>query len=279
MSIANPGTAPQAQHLQADTVTSGQRLQAAASILILALWLVCVAAGLVDGRDKLVGISALAFAAMLIGWWAAEGLRVARAVIVAFDGLAAGAMLTSACLFLLPTAMAGRPTIGGLGVAAGLLVGAGLDRLLSAEPGRDAVADSALLAITLHAITAGFAIGLIYAQMPTMGWLLGAAIVAHKMPAGYALARRRQYAQIVRHPILWPACGVGLTAIPVGLLAAPGVSAASTACFGLATGVFIHVALNIVRGTDASSRKGSRLAFTFSTFAGAVGIVLIWIAV
>jgi len=100
--------------------------------------------------------------------------------------------------------------------------------------------------ITAHALSAGLIIGLVYGSMPTLGLLLGLAIVSHKGPAGYAAARRlsRQGEVSDRPPP--PAAGVGITAIPTALLPIPPAPAINAVVFGFAAGIFLHVAMDFL---------------------------------
>ncbi|RJS93365.1 ZIP family metal transporter [Salinisphaera sp. Q1T1-3] len=242
--------------------------------VLIALWGLTLAAGLVGGRDKLVVIAIVAFAAMMAGWWLAgrigSGVRVAAAA----DGLAGGAMLTSAALFLLPMAVGPDPVLGSAGVAAGLVIGIALDRLIGIEHGTVHMRDASVAAITLHALAAGVVMGLIYARMPALGLLLGTAIISHKLPAGYALARNRRYRGLSAAPILWPAAMVGLAAIPVALTITPGTPADNAGLFGIATGVFMHVGQDFSRQRiGAPETSTANRWFVMAMLAGGLAVV------
>ncbi|WP_423822509.1 hypothetical protein V5738_00900 [Salinisphaera sp. SPP-AMP-43] len=250
---------------------AGRWLPAAA---LIGVWLLVLALGAATARDKLVVIGLMAGAAMVAGWWLAErvvptggwGIAVA-------DGLAAGAMIASACIFLLPSALAGDARHGGLGVTAGLLLGIALDWLMRAHEPEDAGGDNALVAITLHAAAAGAAMGLAYAAVPSLSVLLGVVIVAHKLPAGYALARARQGLGRSRWPILAPSCAVGLVAIPVALWAGPLHAGVDNAWLsGLATGVFLHVGLDFAR-QPAAGQLVRRGPFLIATLGAGLAVV------
>lgn len=249
------------------------------SALVLgAIWCAVMALGVVTARDKLVVIGVMALVAMLAGWWLAERAVPAgqRGLAVA-DGLVAGAMIASACVFLLPAALAGDPRSGGLGVTAGLILGLALDRLLRSHDPERAGGDSALVAITLHASAAGAAMGLAYGAVPSLSVLLGVVIIAHKLPAGYALARARQAMGRSRLPIVAPSFAVGLVAIPVAIPVALWVgrsgAAGNTLLAGLATGIFLHVGLDFARQpvTGRIARNG---AFVIAATAAALVVVV-----
>jgi ZIP family zinc transporter len=203
--------------------------------------------GLVRGVEKVLVVAWVAFAAMAVG--AVLGRRAAAAYprrLVWGYGVASGAMVTSAAVFLLPQAIGLDPRVGGFGVAAGLLVGYGAHvvghRLSHVDVGLDLTATQ----ITAHALSAGFIIGLVYGSMPELGLLLGLAIVSHKGPAGYAAAHRLRESGKPVSALLLPAAGVGITAIPAALLPVPAVAAVNAAVFGFAAGIFLHVAMDFL---------------------------------
>jgi ZIP family zinc transporter len=210
---------------------------------VFALWSLLLAAAALYGLWKLLGISVIACIAMLLGALGARYLPVGERSLLWADGVAVGAMVTSACLFLLPTAIADSPTSGGLGVAAGLIGGAVLHVMTPAEGPKRGVLEPSVSALSLHALGAGLVIGMIYASMPGLGLLLGVAIVSHKLPAGFAAARNLERWHRSTLAVILPACAVGLTAIPVGLVVEPAPSGARGTVFGFATGIFLYVPL------------------------------------
>lgn len=239
---------------------------------LICLWGLMLCLGMATARDKLVVIGVVAMAAMLTGWLFAERAVLAgRRGLVFADGLAAGTMITSACVFLLPAALAGAPRSGGLGVTVGLLLGIVLDRFMRSHDPAYADGDSALVAITVHAMAAGAAMGLAYAAVPTLSVLLGVVIIAHKLPAGYALARARRALGRSRLPILVPACAVGLVAIPVALWAGRAGAGGNTLLAGSATGIFLHVGLDFAR-EPVAGRPARNGTFVIAAVAAA-GVV------
>lgn len=238
--------------------------------VMMLCWLIALGAALVAGHGKLAAISVIAFAAMVGGWALAVPLGRGKRLMVGADGLAAGAMLASAALFLLPMAMKDNPGAGSVGVAAGLVLGIALDRLLGIEHAGRTARDTRIPAITVHAGAAGIVIGLLYARMPALGMALGTVIVSHKLPAGYVLARSRQALSLATWPILWPAAMVGLTAIPVSLCVAPGTPGGSAGLFGLATGVFMHVGQDFSRARFGAHTPASQRGFVLALVVGAL---------
>lgn len=256
-------------------IDGGGRGTAIVSVVVMGLWALCLIAGLEGQLGKLVGISVMAWLAMVLGVCAARSVpRVARWAAWA-DGMAAGAMVASACVFLLPMAMGAAPDRGALGVAGGVLIGSLLHVWARNRRLDGHAADASLTAIILHAVGAGVVIGLIYARMPSLGLLLGVAIVSHKLPAGYALARRRAQGGLAWHPVLWPACAVGLVCIPVGLWVAPGSAADNAALFGFATGVFMYVGLDFSRPQEAGQPLIPPLDFMLALVAGAALVIVL----
>jgi len=196
---------------------------------------------------KVLVISWVAFVAMVAGGFLGARTRTTSPTRLVWGyGLASGAMVTSAAVFLLPQAIGLDPRVGGFGVAAGLLAGYGGHvvghRLAHVDVGLEITAAQ----ITAHALSAGIIIGLVYGSMPALGLLLGLAIVSHKGPAGYAAANRLRRADKPISSLLLPAAGVGLTAIPAAMLPVPQVPVVSAAVFGFAAGVFLHVAMDFL---------------------------------
>ena len=216
-------------------------------------------AGVVAGSPKVLVISWVAFVAMAAGaWLGARAVETDPYRLVWGYGLASGAMVTSAAMFLVPQAMglgtaAGTPRIGGIGIAAGIVAGYGTHTIGHRLTHVEASFDTTALAITAHALSAGLIIGLVYAAMPTLGLLLGLAIVSHKGPAGYAAARRLTRNGQSATAMLLPAAGVGLTAIPLALLPVPRTPTVNALVFGFAAGIFLHVALDFLPNCEAGS--------------------------
>lgn len=203
---------------------------------------------------KLLAIGWIAFGAMAVGAWLGAraapvgpggGTEQARRLVWGY-GLSSGAMITSTAVFLIPSAIGHHAAYGGFGIAAGVLIGFAL------HVGQHQLAhlplpfDRTTLELTVHALTAGLVIGAVYATMPALGLALGLAIVSHKGPAGYAAACRLRRSGRSAAGLLVPAAAVAVTAVPVGLLAVPGSAVAHALVFGVATGIFLHVALDFL---------------------------------
>jgi ZIP family zinc transporter len=205
------------------------------------------AVALAMGTTKVLVISWVAFAAMAAGAIVSSRSETSypRRLVWGY-GLASGAMVTSAAVFLVPQAIGLDPRIGGFGIAAGLIVGYGAHvighRLSHVDVGLDLTAAQ----ISAHALSAGVIIGIVYGSMPSLGLLLGLAIVSHKGPAGYAAAHRLRENGKPVSALLLPAAGVGITAIPAALLPLPESAALNGAIFGFAAGVFLHVAMDFL---------------------------------
>ncbi len=197
---------------------------------------------------KLVGIAWVAFFAMAgaipLGRRDANTQNPGR--MVWGYGLASGAMITSASVFLLPDAFGHDPATGGFGVAAGIVVGYSAHTVGHRLSHLETPFEDIALRLAAHALAAGLVIGAVYAAIPDLGPLLGLAIVSHKAPAGYAAARRLAGAGRPTSTLLLPAAGVGLTALPVGIFSLPGSPALHGLLFGFATGVFLHVAMDFL---------------------------------
>ena len=264
----------------------------AAVLVLVGLTAVALTAGL----WKVTVIAWVAFAAM--AGFAPFGARAAGTNdayrLVWGYGLAAGAMITSAAVFLLPQALGLDPRVGGFGVAAGLLVGYAAHTVGHRLSHLETPFDDTAAQLSAHALSAGAIIGLVYATMPELGLLLGLAIVSHKGPAGYAAARRLRAAGKPVTVLLLPAAGVGLTAIPAALVNPPAVPVVQGAIFGFAAGVFLHVAMDFLPRCEQGSEVGDVAALSedahalldrlrthavASTLLGGVAVFLAWVAV
>jgi ZIP family zinc transporter len=174
----------------------------------------------------------------------AAGERHARRLVWGY-GLASGAMITSALVFIVPEAIDYHPAFGGFGIAFGFLSGFAA-HTVGHRITHDLPIEHTGLELTAHAIAAGVVIGVVYGNMPDLGVLLGLAIVSHKGPAGYAAARRLVQERRPWTPLLVPAAGVGLVAIPSALLQVPAGAVLNAIVFGFAAGVFLHVAVDFL---------------------------------
>ncbi|MFC6863724.1 ZIP family metal transporter [Halomicroarcula sp. GCM10025817] len=258
---------------------------------------VLTAVAVTSGAEKVLVISWVAFAAMALGaWLGANADRTSPHRLVWGYGLASGAMITSAAMFLVPQAMglgtaAGTPRIGGIGIALGVVAGYATHTIGHRLTHVDAGIDTTTAAIAAHALSAGLIIGLVYASMPSLGLLLGLAIVSHKGPAGYAAARRLARNGQSATGLLLPAAGVGLTAIPMALVTVPDAPVVNALVFGFAAGIFLHVAMDFLPSCEAGSEIDEacslhehshdlldelRTHAVGSTVLGAVVVVVAW---
>ncbi|WP_181686910.1 ZIP family metal transporter [Halorhabdus salina] len=249
------------------------------------------------GLGKLVVISWVAFGAMaggaLVGAWSSG--RHPRRLVWGY-GLASGAMIASAAAFLVPQAIgiSQDPRLGGFGIAGGILVGYNAHTIGHRLSHLDLPMDTTATELAAHALSAGLIIGLIYGQMPDLGLLLGLAIISHKGPAGYAAARRLALDGKPTVPLLLPAAGVGLTALPVAMVNLPSAPAINAVIFGFAAGVFLHVAMDFLPSCEVGGEIDQAAGMTetshelldrlrvqslFSTTLGGVAVVFAWLLV
>nr|WP_229663721.1 ZIP family metal transporter [Halobellus salinus] len=247
------------------------------------------------GAEKLVGISWIAFLAMAaaVPLGARTGERSAGGLVWGY-GLAAGAMVTSAAVFLVPQAIGQHPRWGGFGIAFGLLAGFASHTIGHRLAHMDLPMDRTVAELTAHAVSAGAIIGIIYGNMPELGVLLGLAIVSHKGPAGYAAARR--LADAGRNPsvLLVPATGVGVAGIASSLISLPAAGPVRGVVFGFAAGVFLHVAMDFLPRCEIGSEVHDllsvsgdahalldrlRLHAVASTSIGGLGVLLAWLVI
>lgn len=228
---------------------------------ILAVFvLVCLSVlGLANGRWKVFVISWIGFIAMAgaaIPGAYAETTDAGR--LVWGYGLASGAMIASASIFLVPQAMGFSPTIGGIGIAVGILLGYGSHtighRLTHIES-----LGTVTVQLSAHSLAGGAIIGLVYAALPDLGLLLGLSIVSHKGPAGYAAARRLSRDGTSAFVLLLPAAAVGVAALPASMLHLPVSAAGNAVISGVATGIFLHIAMDFLPQCETGSEIGEAL--------------------
>jgi ZIP family zinc transporter len=270
------------------------RLGVAATLGLVGLSALAVVVG-TPGSGKLVGISWVAFLAMALG--APLGARTeadSPGALVWGYGLAAGAMVTSAAVFLVPQAIGQHPQWGGFGVAFGLLAGFASHTIGHRLAHMDLPMDRTVAELTAHAFSAGAIIGIIYGNMPELGPLLGLAIVSHKGPAGYAAARRLANADRDVSVLLLPATGVGIAGIASSMVALPAAGPTRGLVFGFAAGVFLHVAMDFLPRCEIGSEIHDMLSVTgdahalldqlrthavVSTTIGGLVVLIAWLAI
>ncbi|MFB6101139.1 MAG: ZIP family metal transporter [Haloplanus sp.] len=215
------------------------------------------------GAWKLLGISWVAFGAMALGVpLGGRSLDGRPWALVWGYGLASGAMITSAAVFLVPQAIAHHATFGGFGVALGLLVGFAGHTIGHRFVHYDLPVDRTAAALTAHALSAGLIIGIVYGNMPDLGPILGLAIVSHKGPAGYAAARRLVSNGKDPTVLFVPAAGVGIAAIVASLVALPAAAPVRGVVFGFAAGIFLHVAMDFLPQCELGSEVHDLLTVT-----------------
>ncbi len=264
---------------------------------LLALVVLSVLALAADVTWKLLAISWVAFGAMAIG--APLGARAATAShpleSVWGYGLASGAMVTSAALFLVPQALGQHGQFGSLGIAVGFLAGYVGHTLGHRLSHLELPVDHTAAELTVHALAAGAIIGAIYTAMPSLTSVLGVALVSHKAPAGYAAARRLAGEGRSVVALALPAAAVGLIALPVGIVGFDPSSVVRGLLFGIAAGVFLHVAVDLLPECTAGSetcpadaeidgdfhqfQDRLRTHAAVSAVVGAVAVVLAWLLV
>lgn len=213
-----------------------QRSAAPLACLVAAfVWAVLVVAAVRAGLWTLVTLTVFSAFALLIGA-AISAISHRSRLMSRVDAAAAGAMLGSALIFVVPHALIEHAGAGALGLVVGLAIGL---LLAAARPGRDGRA--ILSALTLHSIGDGIVVGALYTLAPKLGWGVGLAVLAHKAPAGYALARRLSKRPRQQILVVLPALATGLGALGVAIMPAV-VALPAGMIFGIAAGLFLFVA-------------------------------------
>jgi ZIP family zinc transporter len=224
-------------------------------VALVALSVVAV----VVGVWKVLVVGWVAFGAMATGaWLGARAETTDPHGLVWGYGLASGAMVASASMFLVPQAIgisqrAGTPQVGGIGLALGLVAGYSAHVLGHRLTHVDVGMDLTTAQIAAHALSAGVIIGFVYGTLPALGLLLGLSIVSHKGPAGYAAARRLARDERSATALLFPAAATGVAAIPAATVALPATPWVNAVVFGFAAGIFLHVAMDFLPNCEAGS--------------------------
>jgi ZIP family zinc transporter len=252
-----------------------------------------VSLGFTTGRTTLTGVVVFGFFAMLAG--------VSISHVVDFDtelrqvwayGLASGAMLASAGALLAPKAITAHATYGGFAIAFGYLIGYTAHELGHLVTHRDLPLNAAAGELSLHALAAGSIMGVVYGSLPNLSALFGFGILAHKFPAGFTGAESVKQSGLPTMVMVIPAAAVAVAAIPLSLLTPPLSPVVKAVFYGISTGVFAHVAIDMVpecshggshadssgHGTVQCSRDVHRTKrnAVASTFLGAGTIFLLW---
>ena len=250
-------------------------------------------AGYATGRTKLLGIVLAGFLAMVggVGLQRYGRLDTPPRRLWA-KGLASGAMLASAAAFLAPKAIGQHPQIGGFTIAAGYLLGYAGHELGHLFGHRELPINATVSELTLHAAAAGTIIGVVYGSLPSLTSLFGYAIVAHKLPAGFGGAAALDRDGLPLVTMALPAAAVGLTAIPAALITPVLETVVMAVFYGVSTGVFAHVALDMIpecsgggsghgHGAVVCGPEADRLRHhaVGSTVAGTAVVALAWLAI
>jgi len=250
--------------------------------------------GVAADRTTLVGVTLVAFVAMMAG----VAIRVAGDIgtptrTVWAYGLSSGAMLASAMALLAPKAIAGQHAeIGGFAIAIGYLVGYAAHEIGHHATHHEWPIELVTGELTLHAIAAGAMMGVLYGSLPGLTALFGYGVVAHKFPAGFTGASAVTDHGKSTIQLVVPAAAVALAAIPASLVVPPLSGGVQAAFFGLSTGVFTHVAIDMLpecKSGEPDSGHGAvvcapdadhlRHAAVASTLLGTAAIAVFWIGI
>ncbi len=255
----------------------------------LVAFVAAVGLGLAAGRSKLVGIAGFGFVAMLAGVAVSRrGEFDTPARRVWADGLASGAMLASAAALLAPKAITQHAAYGGFAIAFGYLLGYASHELGHLLTHRDLPINAAAGELTLHALAAGAIMGVVYGALPSLTPLFGYGIVAHKLPAGFTGSEAVQRSGLPTTVMVVPAAAVAVAAIPLSLLTPALSPVVKAVFFGVSTGVFAHVAIDMLpecsqgetggHGSVQCSRSADRIRqyAAVSTLLGAGTIFALW---
>lgn len=235
-----------------DTITDSKRygghtLAFCLSAVTLGIFLAVVVLGISTGRTKLTGIVVFGFLAMIGGAFLSTlgEFDTPQQQVVAY-GLASGAMLSSAAALLAPKAILQHGEYGGFAIALGYILGYGGHELGHYFKHYDLPLNASASELTIHALTAGSIMGVVYGTLPGLSALFGFGILAHKFPAGFTGAETLRNSGLPRIVMVVPAAAVAIAAIPLSLLLPPLSPVVKAVLFGISTGVFAHVAVDML---------------------------------
>ncbi|WP_135665134.1 ZIP family metal transporter [Halorhabdus rudnickae] len=269
------------------------RLAYAVSAITALVFAAVIGLGIATGRQSLVTVVVFGLLAMLGG--------VAISFFGDFEtperqvwayGLASGAMLASAAALLAPKAILRHEAYGGFAIALGYLLGYAAHELGHQVTHYDLPLNAAVGELTLYALAAGSIMGVVYESLPNLSVLFGFGVLAHKFPAGFTGSETLRQSGLPRVVMVVPAAAVAISAIPLSMLTPPLSPIVKAVFFGVSTGVFAHVAIDMLpecshvgshadssgHGTIQCSRDANRIRqyAVVSTLAGAGAIFVLW---
>jgi ZIP family zinc transporter len=214
--------------------------------------------------QNLVIASIIGFVGMTFGAYLGRSLELSKPYLKAIlYGVGSGMMIMSAFLIIAPKAMTGtefESAVGGIGIAAGYMIGYSsheISHFLTHRQNIQNLLYSVKVSeITAHSILAGTLMGVAYGTVPDLTLIFGFGVVAHKFPAGLTtvLSDKKDNTQL----ILIPATAVGISGVVAAFLI-PSLSGMLRALiFGLSTGLFAHVSIDMTPECVSSNHNHSQ---------------------
>jgi zinc and cadmium transporter len=228
----------------------------------------------------LVAVALDGGAALVAGLIPERSLARARVPLIAFT---AGVLIGTACLDLLPEALAGLPPLTVLGTFAGTLAAMVLlewtmGHRLTSGTGTRRLAPILLGADGLHNAADGAAIAAAFSSSPRLGLIAAAAVIVHEVPeevADYVLLRK---SGMSRAKALAALTGVQLTAAIGAVLTLLGTAAwkqMAPLALAVAAGTFLHIAeVDLVPTVIAPGPSRRRRAEAVLGFVTGLGVVV-----
>jgi ZIP family zinc transporter len=256
------------------------------------------------GREyqNLIIASSIGFASMVFGAYIGKVLEIDTPLTKSvLYGLGSGMMIMSAFLIIAPKAMYGgtnqQAAIGGIGIATGYMIGYAtheVGHIIShKEIVENVLYSIKIFEITAHSILAGSLMGIAYGTIPSLTLVFGFGIVAHKFPAGLTTVMSSQNKKDTTL-ILIPATAVGISAVIAASTIPQMTAVQESLIFGLSTGLFSHVAIDMTPecvGSDKDHTRSHgtivcstntdkmRLISSLSVFFGGLIIASLWYVV
>lgn len=223
------------------------------------------------GYENLVIASLVAFVSMTSGVYVGDRFQTDSPYIQSvLYGIGSGMMITSAFLIIAPKAMSGdayQIAVGGLGISFGYMIGYTaheLGHILSHNGSiQDTLYSVTVFEISSHSILAGSLMGVAYASIPNLSLIFGFGVVAHKFPAGLTAGLPDSSNSLSL--MLIPATLVGIAGVTAAALVPPLSGVVTSLVFGVSTGLFAHVAIDMTPecvGSEAEHTHGKIVCST-----------------
>lgn len=156
-------------------------------------------------------------------------------------GLSSGSIIISFSLFILPMVVRNNVQLGSLGVGFGIIMGYIIHTF-----GHQAthfkfltISKTHWFELIIHSAVVGSILGVIYSQTPSISYVLGIAVISHKLPASFSVLLKLDQKKL----IIIPSTSLGFAIISTNLLI-DGILYSSL-FLGIGGGILLHIAMDL----------------------------------